>query len=110
MALSLQPRCSILAPLSPEIRTVRLPKLIKLTPNFWGEGSGVRGKPLAKNTRLILHFAPNQRPNSVTKKPIAPHPPSPSPREFGLRLIEFQVNSSEFTRRGGAYFKIKNLK
>ena len=61
----------------------------------------MRGKPLAKNTRLILHFAENKRP---TRETIAPHPPSPSPHEFGLRLIKFQVNSSEFTRRGGAIF------
>ena len=106
MALTSASRCSLLAPLSPEIRTVRLSNLIKLTPNFWGEGSGVRGKPLTKNTRLILHFAPNKRPNSVKRKPIAPHPPSPSPREFGLRLIKFQVYSSEFTRRGVAIFQI----
>ena len=38
------------------------------------------------------------------------HNGSPSPREFGLRLIKFQVNTSEFTRRGGAYFIFKNLK
>ena len=34
----------------------------------------------------------------------------PSPREFGLSLIKFQVDSSEFTRRGGPYFIIKNLR
>ena len=89
MPLSLQPRCSVLAPLSPKIRTVRVTNLVKLTPNFWGEGSGVRGNPLAKNTYLIFHFAANKGPNSITSKPVAPHPPSPSPREFGLRFIEF---------------------
>ena len=61
----------------------------------------MRGKPLAKNTRLILRFVENKRP---IKKTIAPHPPSPSPREFGFRVIKFQVISSEFTRRGGAIF------
>ena len=39
------------APLSPEIRTVKLSNLTKLTPNFWGEGLGVRGKPLVKKPR-----------------------------------------------------------
>ena len=32
-----------LAPLSPKIRTKKLFTRIKLTPNFWGEGLGVRG-------------------------------------------------------------------
>ena len=64
----------------------------------------MRGKPLTKNTHSISNFAENKR---LTRKPIAPHPPSPSPREFELRFTKFQVNSSEFTRRGGAYFIFK---
>ena len=67
----------------------------------------MRGNPLTKNTHSILHFAENKR---SFRKPIAPHPPSPSPREFGLRLFKFQVDSSEFTRRGGAIFHYQKSK
>ena len=48
----------------------------------------------------------DQQSQPTKKNLITPHPPSPSPREFGSRLRKCRANRSEFTRRGGAYFSI----
>ena len=65
-------------PLSPKIRTVKLTKLIILTPNFWGAGGrGVRGKSLARYRRLKVSFAKTGMQFSLQECGLllTPHPP-----------------------------------
>ncbi|MDB2685967.1 C25 family cysteine peptidase [Mariniblastus sp.] len=70
-----------------------------------GEGKSSRQNQSAATDTLTRHLLNTQR--ILT----APHPPSPSPREFGSRLMECKANSSEFKRRGGAsYSFLSNLK
>ena len=44
---------------------------------------------------------------TLESKAYKKHNGSPSPREFGLCLIKFQVSSSESRGEGGPYFIIK---
>ena len=81
--------------------------LIKLNSEFLGRGgAGGEGKTSHhihpfNFRRFLRKMSPEI---NVHKKAFCSSPHPPSPREFGLRFIEFQVNSSEFTRRGGAMF------
>ena len=60
MALTFDSAYSIMAPLSPEIRTITLSNLIKLTPNFWGEGlGGVGGEGKTSREKHSFDFAPH---------------------------------------------------
>ena len=73
-------------------------------------GPGGRGKPLAIFFRLLRRFLRKKSLELFVKHPSAPHPPSPSPREFGFSLIEFQVARPNSRGEGGPYFIFKNLK
>ncbi len=64
------------APLSPKIRTKTDRHLIQVSPNFWGEGLGVRGKPVLtkrvsiRNKLRELSKKRNQNFSLLTPNPL----------------------------------------
>ena len=93
-----------LAPPLPENSDERLCHFHQAQPEFVGSrGPGGEGKT-SSSKHLFAEENCNQQSQPTKKNLITPHPPSPSPREFGLRLTKCQAHTSEFTRRGGASF------
>ena len=93
-----------MAPPLPANSDERIFHLKHAKPEFVGSrGTGGEGKTSDKNRTLDCVWRQVTAEQTSSKEErLAPHPPHPSLlREFGLRLIKFQVNSSEFTRRGG---------
>ena len=91
-----------MAPPLPANSDERLYRFHQAQPEFVGSrGPGGEGKS-SQVKRSLPHGVCTQQPQLTIRKSVTPHPPSPSPREFGSRLIKCQANRSEFTRRGGA--------
>ena len=77
---------------------------------FGERGLGGEGKSVLKPEAHGSHSTFSTTITNKNSSRAAPHPPAPSPREFGRSFKSGKIYSSEFTKRGGVHFVANRLR